>query len=93
MIELPAEPLWTDVEAYRYLRLDSDDQEQGDPAPAGKKKPARPLSERERDKRARERLRNLVRRQNLPVLKRGRLRLYRKADIDRWLAGERSSRK
>jgi hypothetical protein len=32
-----------------------------------------------------ERLRNLVRRQRLPEIKRGKLRLYRRAAIDAWL--------
>jgi len=33
------------------------------------------------------RLRNLIRRQRLPVLKRGRLRLFRRTAIDAWLDG------
>ena len=34
---------------------------------------------------AAERLRNLVRRQRLPVLKRGRFQRYRRSEIDAWL--------
>jgi excisionase family DNA binding protein len=34
-----------------------------------------------------ERLRNLVRRQGLPVIRRGRLRLFRRSDVDAWLDG------
>jgi hypothetical protein len=45
----------------------------------------------ERD--ATERLRNLIRRQRLPVLRRGRLQLFRRAEIDAWLAGEASGRR
>ncbi|MFO0897588.1 MAG: hypothetical protein U0836_09220 [Pirellulales bacterium] len=37
----------------------------------------------------RERLRNLVRRQGLPVLKRGRLQLFAREAVDAWLRGER----
>lgn len=33
-----------------------------------------------------ERLRNLVRRQRLPVVRRGRLLLFRRASVDEWLA-------
>jgi hypothetical protein len=32
-----------------------------------------------------ERLRNLVRRQGLPVIRKGKLRLYRRSAIDAWL--------
>jgi excisionase family DNA binding protein len=32
-----------------------------------------------------ERLRNLVRRQGLPMVKRGKLRLFRRAAVDSWL--------
>lgn len=39
----------------------------------------------------RERLRNLIRRQRLPVIKRGRLRLFRRAAIDAWLDGGRTT--
>jgi hypothetical protein len=39
-----------------------------------------------------EQLRNLERRQGLPVLKRGRLRLYRRSEIDAWLAGAKLPR-
>lgn len=40
-----------------------------------------------------ERLRNLVRRQGLPCIKRGRLRLFRRAAVDAWLeAGQRGVR-
>ena len=39
---------------------------------------------------AHERLRNLIRRQLLPVVRRGGLQLFRRASIDAWLvAGER----
>jgi excisionase family DNA binding protein len=37
-----------------------------------------------------ERLRNLIRRQRLPVLKRGRLRLFRRTAIDAWLDGSKA---
>ena len=40
-----------------------------------------------------ERLRSLARYQHLPRLKRGRLILYRRADIDRWLAGDGGRRR
>lgn len=40
-----------------------------------------------------ERLRNLVRRQGLPIIKRGRLHLFRRSDVDAWLNGERTARK
>lgn len=40
-----------------------------------------------------ERLRNLIRRQQLPVLRRGRLQLFKREEIDAWLRGERVSRK
>jgi hypothetical protein len=40
-----------------------------------------------------ERLRNLVRRQGLPMIRRGRLQLFRRAAVDAWLDGERFSRK
>ncbi len=39
---------------------------------------------------AKERLRNLVRRQRLPMIRRGRLQLFRKAAIDAWLDGNRT---
>lgn len=46
---------------------------------------------------ANERLRNLIRRHRLPVLRRGRLKLFRKESIDGWLSGrsgsDRASRK
>jgi hypothetical protein len=35
----------------------------------------------------RDRLRNLIRRQGLPVIRRGRLQLFRKTNIDAWLDG------
>lgn len=42
---------------------------------------------------ARERLRNLVRRQRLPVCKKGKLQLFRRASVDAWLAaGERGAK-
>jgi len=41
----------------------------------------------------RERLRNLVRRQGLPVLKRGRLQLFSREAVDAWLRGERFGNK
>jgi hypothetical protein len=34
-----------------------------------------------------ERLRNLVRRQGLPAIKRGRLQLFKLADVNAWLDG------
>ena len=34
-----------------------------------------------------ERLRNLIRRQRLPVIRRGRLMLFRRSAIDTWLDG------
>jgi hypothetical protein len=37
-----------------------------------------------------ERLRNLVRRQRLPCIRRGRLLLFRKSAIDAWLDGTRT---
>lgn len=37
------------------------------------------------EKQSLERLRNLCRRQRLPMLKRGRLRLFRRSAIDSWL--------
>lgn len=37
---------------------------------------------------AKERLRNLVRRQGLPVVRAGRLTLFRRADVNRWLDGK-----
>jgi hypothetical protein len=40
-----------------------------------------------------ERLRNLVRRQGLPMIRRGRLQLFRRSAIDAWLDGERDGRK
>lgn len=40
-----------------------------------------------------ERLRNLIRRQQLPVLKRGRLQRFRRDELDAWLRGERITRK
>jgi hypothetical protein len=33
-----------------------------------------------------ERLRNLVRRQGLPIIKKGKLRLFRRSSVDAWLA-------
>ena len=39
-----------------------------------------------------DRLRNLYRFQGLPVLKRGRLRLFRRAAVDAWLNGDRTNR-
>ena len=42
---------------------------------------------------AHERLRNLIRRQKLPVIKRGKLQLFRRASVDAWLAaGERGAK-
>ncbi len=38
----------------------------------------------------RERLRNLVRRQGLPCIKRGRLLLFRRVAVDAWLDGVRT---
>lgn len=40
-----------------------------------------------------ERLRSLTRYQGLPRLKRGRLILYRRSEVDAWLNGERAKRK
>lgn len=40
-----------------------------------------------------ERLRNLIRRQRLPVLRRGRLQLFRRSEVDAWLAGDRNARR
>lgn len=37
-----------------------------------------------------ERLRNLVRRQGLPTIRRGKLRLFRRSAIDAWLDGSAS---
>ncbi len=46
------------------------------------------------DKRqAKERLRNLIRRQGLPVIRRGRLQLFRRAAIDDWLDGNQHGRR
>jgi hypothetical protein len=43
---------------------------------------------------AAERLRNLVRRQGLPVIRRGRLQRFRRSAIDTWLdGGQRSGRR
>ena len=39
-----------------------------------------------------ERLRNLIRRQRLPVLKRGRLQRFRRSAINAWLDGNRHGR-
>ena len=36
-----------------------------------------------------ERLRNLVRRQGLPMIRRGRLQLFRREAVDAWLDGKR----
>lgn len=45
------------------------------------------------DGNAGERLRNLVRRHRLPVIRRGRLQLFRKSAVDAWLdAGQRGLR-
>jgi len=41
------------------------------------------------DRNPKERLRNLVRRQRLPEIKRGKLRLYRRSAIDAWLEASR----
>jgi hypothetical protein len=41
----------------------------------------------------RERLRNLIRRSHLPVQRRGGLRLFRRSDIDAWLAGEKPGKR
>ena len=35
-----------------------------------------------------ERLRNLIRRQGLPEIRRGRLQLFRRSAIDKWLDGD-----
>jgi hypothetical protein len=41
-----------------------------------------------------ERLRNLVRRQGLPMIRRGRLQLFRRAAVDAWLdGGQRNGRR
>jgi hypothetical protein len=41
-----------------------------------------------------ERLRNLIRRQGLPVIRRGKLRLFRRVAIDAWLdAGQRGKQR
>lgn len=40
-----------------------------------------------------ERLRNLIRRQRLPVKRRGRLQLFRREEVDRWLNGDRTPRR
>lgn len=40
-----------------------------------------------------EKLRNLIRRHGLPVCKRGNLQRFRRSEIDRWLNGERVSRR
>lgn len=40
-----------------------------------------------------ERLRSLIRRQQLPVLKRGHVIRFRRSEIDAWLAGERIVRR
>ena len=45
------------------------------------------------DRDAHERLRSLHRYQGLPRLKRGRLILYRRSDVDAWLAGEHGGRR
>jgi excisionase family DNA binding protein len=43
---------------------------------------------------ANERLRNLIRRNRLPVIRRGRLKLFRREAVDAWLAaGERGGRR
>lgn len=42
------------------------------------------------DRDSAERLRNLIRRQRLPVLRRGRLQLFRRSDVDAWLDGSAS---
>jgi excisionase family DNA binding protein len=39
-----------------------------------------------------ERLRNLIRRQRLPVIKRGRLQRFRRTAIDAWLDGSKGGR-
>jgi excisionase family DNA binding protein len=41
----------------------------------------------------RERLRNLVRRQGLPCLRRGKLRRFRRSELEAWLNGERVARR
>ena len=41
----------------------------------------------------RERLRNLVRRQGLPCLRRGKLRRFRRSELMAWLSGERIARR
>jgi Helix-turn-helix domain len=41
------------------------------------------------DRNPAERLRNLVRRQQLPVIRRGRLQLFRRSAVDKWLDGDR----
>jgi Helix-turn-helix domain len=38
------------------------------------------------DRNPKERLRNLVRRQGLPEIKKGKLRLYRRSAVDAWLS-------
>ena len=44
-------------------------------------------------RKAEERLRNLIRRQGLPVIRRGRLQLFRRTAVDEWLdAGQRGGR-
>lgn len=39
-----------------------------------------------------ERLRNLIRRQRLPVIKRGRLHRFRRTAIDAWLDGSKAGK-
>lgn len=41
------------------------------------------------DRKPGDRLRNLIRRQGLPVIRRGRLRLFRKTAVDSWLDASR----
>ncbi|MGI8981629.1 MAG: helix-turn-helix domain-containing protein [Pirellulaceae bacterium] len=43
-----------------------------------------------KDGNPKERLRNLIRRQRLPVASRGRLRLFRRTAVDAWLDGGRT---
>lgn len=45
------------------------------------------------ERQAAERLRNLIRRQGLPVIRRGRLQLFRRSAIDEWLDGKPRERR
>jgi hypothetical protein len=45
------------------------------------------------ERQAAEQLRNLIRRQGLPVIRRGRLQLFRRSAIDAWLGGDQCGRR